>query len=102
MLFVGVLLLDQILGGSDEIVENILFFVEHSGAVPRLSELSSPPQVGNGIHPAAFQPCKAVAAKLWRIADIEPAIAGELGRILAIELQALFVEDEHRNAGSVL
>ena len=41
--FVG----DQELGGGDEVIKNILFFVQHAGAVPFFAELGAAAQVGD-------------------------------------------------------
>ena len=51
---VGVLLRDQIFSGRSKVVEHILFFVEHAGAVPVFAEFCSASQVGDGIYAATF------------------------------------------------
>ena len=56
VLLVGVLFGDQLLGGGDEVVEDVLLLVEHAGAVPVLAELAAAAQVGHGEDAAVLEP----------------------------------------------
>ena len=56
VILVGIFLGDQVLGGGDHVVEDILFLVEHAGAVPVFAELGPAAQVGDGVDAAVLHP----------------------------------------------
>ena len=56
MILVSILFGDEVLAGGDHVVEDVLFFVEHAGAVPVFAELGTPAQVGDGVDPAVLHP----------------------------------------------
>ena len=65
VIFVGDLVGDQEFGGGDEVVENILLFVQHAGAMPVFAELGAAAQVGHGVDAAMLQPEISVRRKSW-------------------------------------
>src|SRR5207253_190081 len=52
--------LDQMLGGGDKVVEDVLFELHHAGVVPGSSEFESAPDVRDGVNSALFNPKRAV------------------------------------------
>ena len=56
MILVSMFFGDEVLGGGDHVVEDVLFFVEHAGAVPVFTELGTPAQVGDGVDAAVLHP----------------------------------------------
>ncbi len=98
----GVLLLDEILGRGDEIVEDVLFLVEHAGLVPGLAVLAAAAQVGLGEDAAVLQEDDVGRAEAGRDGDVEAAVGREEGRVLAVELEPFLVDDEHRDFRPVL
>src|SRR5205807_10644228 len=51
-----VFVVDQVLGRGDEIIEDVLFDVQHSGFVPFLAVLAATAQVGQRVNAAHFHP----------------------------------------------
>src|SRR5215510_4732570 len=96
--FVG----DQPFGGGDEIVEDVLFFQLHPGLVPLLAVFAAAAQVGGGVDEAVFEHRYAQRAERRGHRYVEPAIAVEQRRIIAVELQTFLVNQEHRHARAVL
>jgi len=72
---VGVFLRDQVFAGGDEVVEDILLFFEHAGAMPVFAKLSSAAQVGNGVDATVLHPEKHAAAETRRQRDVKAAVA---------------------------
>src|SRR5438552_2520471 len=101
MIFVGVLLGDQKLRRSDEVIKNILLLIEHAGAMPVLAELCATTKICNRKHPTLLEPQIPISHEVGRQAQVKPAISREQSRILAIEREPLLVDDEHRHAGAV-
>ncbi len=97
MIFVSVFLRDQIFAGSDEVVEDVLLFIKHAGAMPVFTELGTAAQIGDRVNATVLHPeiHAAVESRFQR--DVETAIAGQQSRILAVLLDSLFVDDKHRN-----
>ena len=69
MIFVGIFLRDQVFGGGDEIVEHVLFFLEHAGAMPVFAKLSAAAKVGDGVDAAVFHPQIHAATEGGRLAE---------------------------------
>ena len=80
----GVPLADQPLGGADEVVEAVLLVCQDSGLMPALTILSAAPDVGNSDDAAVLQPQQQRAGEGRRHADVEPAIAGEIGGVVSV------------------
>ncbi len=89
------------LGGGDHVVKDILFLVEHAGAVPVFAELGAAAQIGDGVDAAVLHPEIGGAAEGGSEADVEAAIGGEQRGIVATFLHALFMHDEHGDARAV-
>src|SRR5882762_3697519 len=68
---------DQGFGRGDKIVKNSLLFPKHPGAVPILAEFATAADVRVGKNSAALGPNKSEGPVVRRIADIEPAVAGQ-------------------------
>ncbi len=101
VILVGILFGDQVLGGGDHVIEDILFFVEHAGAVPVFAELGAAAQVGDGEDAAVLHPEISGAAEGGREADVEASVGGEQRGVVPIFLNAFFMHDEHGDAGAV-
>src|SRR5207247_9889769 len=70
--------------GGDEVVEDVLFLLQHSRPVPVLAVLTAPAQVGQGEEPAAVEPYEGRRAEGRRLIDVEPAVAVEKRGPLAV------------------
>ncbi len=95
------MIVDQILGGSDEIVEHVLFHVQHSGFVPFLAVLAAAAHVRHCENPAHFHPNEIGRTERRRFGNVEPAVAVKISRILAVAFYSFFVGDEHWHARAV-
>ncbi len=93
--------LDQILGGTDEVVEHILLVRLHSGFVPLAAVLAAATQVGHRIDAAQFEPGGDGGRKCRLQRDIETAVAVENRRIAAVVREPFARGDEHRHARAV-
>ena len=94
--------LDQVLGRGDEVVEDVLLVGEHPGLVPLLAELAAAAHVRQREDAAGPQPGGGEGREARRLAQVEAAVAGQQGRVPAVERHARPVHDEHRHAGAVL
>ena len=92
---------DQVFGGGDEVVEDVLLFLQHAGAVPVFAKLAAAAQVGDGIDAAVLHPEIHAAVEAGAHGDVEAAVAREQRGIMAVLHQAFFADDEHRNLGAV-
>ena len=92
---------DQPVSGGVEIVEHILFFLEHSGVVPSVAEFTSTAKIRHGIYAALLHPCDGGAAIGRFQIHVESAISGEIRGIVAVELQSFKMRDEHWNLCAV-
>ena len=93
---------DQELGGGDEVVEDVLLVLEHARPVPALAVLPAAPQVGLRVDPAAFEEHEVRRIEARRQADVEPAVAVEQGRVVPVARHVLPVGEEHGDLGAVL
>src|ERR1700682_1806950 len=69
--------------------------------MPVFAEFGAAPQVGYGKHATVFQPQIAVSHKARGQADVESAVSGQKGRVLAVKRQAFFVKHEHGHARTI-
>ena len=92
---------DQPFGGGDEVVEDVLLVVLLARLVPRLAVLAAAAQVGDGQDAARLQPDDLAGAERGRQGDVEAAVAVQVGRVLAVQRQALAVGQEQRDARAV-
>ena len=88
---------DEVLRRRDEIVEDVLLLVEHAGAVPGLAVLAAAAQVRQREHAAGVEEREVAGVVGGRAADVEPAVAAEQHRPLAVWTQAGAMDEEHRN-----
>ncbi len=102
LLAVGVLVRDEPLSGSDEVVEDILLQRLGPLAVPLFAILATAAQVYTHIHAALFQERHDQRVKVRRDVDVEATVAVHPGGVVARELKPLAVHDEHRHAGAIL
>ena len=98
----GIALRDQPLRGGNAVVEGVLLPLQHSRLVPRLAVLPAAPQVGHRQHPAPLEPEDQRAGERRRHADVEAAVAGEVGRIGAVERHAARMHHEHGDRRRIL
>ena len=98
----GVAFLAQPLGDGDAIVEDVLLFELGAGPVPFLAVLAAAAEAGLHIHAAHLEPQQPADRERRRQRDVEPAVAVEQRRVVAVALQALLGRDEHRHLGPVL
>ena len=73
----SVFIFDQPLGGSNVVVEDILFFGFDAGLVPRLSVFAAPAEVGHGKDATQLHPDKIGDAEGRGQADVKSAVAVE-------------------------
>ena len=92
---------DQELGGGDEVVEDVLLVLQHSRPVPALAVLAAAPQVDLYVDPAAFEEHEIRRIEARGQADVEPAIAVEQGGVVAVPHHVLPVCQEHGDLGAV-
>ncbi len=93
---------DQVLRRGDEVVEHVLLVLQHPRPVPLLAVLAAASQVGLGVDAAQLEPDQTAGREARRHADVEAAVAVEVGRVRAIERYPLLVRDEHGDPGAVL
>ena len=98
----GVALIDEVLRRRGEVIEDILFVLQHTGVVPRLAELTSPAQVGQRVDATVLCPGHGRGGETGKLAEIEAAVAGEQRRVRSVPLKTFLIHDEHRNARAVL
>src|SRR5688572_24023856 len=70
--------------------------------MPLLTIFSTATQVRLRIYTAVFEPHDSRWTKIRREADVESTIRIQPGGILSVQLDALFVNDEHRDFRAVL
>ena len=92
---------DEVLGGGEEVVKDVLLVLEHRRFVPRLAILIAAAQVGEREEPALLHPPRVFGVPLGQHGDIEAAIAGHQEPCLAVALQAFLAGDEHGDARAV-
>ena len=97
----SVALLDQIFGGPCEVVKDVLLLAQHAGVVPRLAINSAAAQVRNRVNAAHFQPYRQYRIEVGSYGDVESAISVQHRRVAAIQLDALFRDDEHGHLGTI-
>ena len=86
MILVGILLGNQVFGGGDEIVEYILFFLQHAGLMPVFSELGAAAKVGDRKDASVFEPNVASADKARGQANVKTAVSGQQRGVVTIQL----------------
>ena len=86
---VRVFLIDQILGGGREIIEDVLLFGEVPGLVPFFAELAAAAHVGHDIDAAAIEPEPPGEIEGRRHADAVTAVAIKQRRIVSVQLRSL-------------
>src|SRR5579872_4614266 len=74
MVSVGIFLRNQILSRSRKVIEYVLLFVQHSGAMPVLAKFGAAAQIGNGKNSAVLEPQIAISYEARREAYIEAPI----------------------------
>src|SRR5262245_47240258 len=93
----------------DEIVEDVLFELQHAAVVPRASELESTANIGNGVNTTLLNPQRSVllhpkrvlAHKGWQPDRPKATIAGKQRGIVSIQPHVLAMDDVHRPARSI-
>src|SRR6202011_2525832 len=81
MLFVRILLRNQILSRRNEIIKNILLLLQHARPVPVFPKFSPAAQVGHSKNTPMLEPQITIAQKARSQADVESSISREHGRI---------------------
>ena len=74
----------------------------HPRLVPLLAVLAPAPQVWHRVHAPHLQPHEDAHGETRSETDVESAVAVEVRRVRAVELQPLAVRDEHGHPGAVL
>src|SRR5579884_432624 len=101
MLWRSVLVRDEIFGSSEEIIEDILFFLEHSRLVPGFAVLASAAQVWLRVEAALLHPPRKLRIPVGCHGNEESTISEHQRGCLAIALQPFFRRDEHWHARSI-
>ena len=96
------LLGDEVLGGCDEVVEDILLAQLLAGLVPLAAVLAAAAEIRNRERAAELEPRREDRREPRRHRSVEAAVAVEERRLRAVARRALAVRDEHRNARAVL
>src|SRR5208282_1217154 len=94
---VSVFLCDQVFAGSDEVVKNVLLFLQHAGAMPVFAEFGTAAQIGDGVNATVLHPEIHAAVESWRQRDVKTAVAVQQGWVLAILLDSLLSDYKHRD-----
>src|SRR5207249_5509568 len=97
----GVLVGNEPFRRRDEIIKDILLLELHPGLVPLLAILAAAANVGRSINEALFEQGEARRTERRRGGDVESAVGIEQRRIVAVEFEALLVNEEHRHARAV-
>lgn len=90
----GVALFDQELGRAGKVVEDVLFVGELAGLVPLFAVLTAAAQTRHRVNAAHLHPHDRRHPEPRRQGDVETAIAIQVRRVLAVELDALFRGDK--------
>ena len=98
----SVLVTDQILRRGNEVVKNVLLLQLGSCFVPLLAILAAAAHVCRCINEPLLKQSQPQRTKAGRIVNVETAVAVKHRRVVAVELQALLVHDEHWDARAVL
>ncbi len=93
---------DQVFGGSDEVVEHVLFLLEHPGPVPRFTVLTAAPQVREREDAAVLQKRDVAGIERGRATDVESAIAAQQHAPFPLDRQVRVMDEEHRHGRAVL
>src|SRR5699024_1084258 len=96
------IVIDQIFGGSNKIIKDILFLHFDALLVPAFAIFTAAAQVGYGKNTAHFQPGDPAGAEGGRQADVKSAITVQQGWLLPVEFHILSVYDEHGNFRTAL
>ena len=72
----GVLLVDEVAGGREPVVEDILLLLEHALLVPAFAVFAAAAHVGDGEPSALLNPPGPGGIPGGRLAEVEAAIAG--------------------------
>ena len=94
--------LDEPLGGRDEVVEDVLLPQLRPGLVPLLPVLPAASEVGLGVDAPHLHPEEVPDAEPGHRRDVESPISGEVRRVPPVPLQVPPVADEHGHPGPVL
>src|SRR5262249_22166232 len=78
------------------------FVLEHSGAMPFFAELTTATEARLRKHTPILCPVSGQRRERGRQAQIKPSITGQVGGTVAVKLQPLLVNKEHRDTGLVL
>ena len=70
MIFVCIFLRDQVLGGCDEVVENVLFALFRSGFMPFLAVLAAAAEVGDRENAVGIEPDAGALAEKYGVSLI--------------------------------
>ena len=97
-----VLVGDQPLGRGDEVVEHVLLLQLGAGVVPRLAVFAAAAHVDAGVDESLFEQRDAQRVEAGRGRDVEAAVAVHQRRVVAVEHDALLVDQEHRHLRAVL
>ena len=93
---------DQVLRDRGEVVVDDLPLGPEARLVPGRPELAAAADVGERVDAAILQPQLAGGRRIGRrLADLEPAIGVEQGRVVAVELDVLAVDQEIGDLGPV-
>lgn len=92
---------DQPFGGSDKVVEDILFFVASSCFVPRSAVFSAAAKVGKGKDTTAIEPREEGGHKGRLERDFEAAVAVEFGGVVSVALESFAIDEKHRDACAI-
>ena len=95
------LLTYDVFRGGDEVVEDVLFLLEHARLVPRLAVFAAAAYVRRRVDTAPLQERNHRRAELRRFRDAEPALPVQHGWVRAVLLECLVMGDEDGNACAV-
>src|SRR6266571_1949638 len=87
---------------GNEIIEDVLFLLQHARVVPFFAILATAAQIGPGKHAAMFDPQEGSDGEDWSQADIKASVTKEQRWIVAVQHQPFLVREKHWHAGAVL
>src|SRR6185369_16500505 len=97
----GVFIRNQPLSRGYEVVEHVLLLQLRARLVPLLAVLTTATHVCRRVNNTLFEQRQTQRAKRRRLDHIETAVTVKQRRVIAVKLQAFFVDQKHRHARAI-
>src|SRR5262245_26679434 len=93
--------MDEVFSCGNEIIKDILLVQLHASFVPLLAILGPAANAGRHVDDPLFEQSNPKRAKCRRYGNVEAAITIQKRRIVAVEIQALLVDNKHRHSSAI-